>query len=224
MQLCHFLKCNMTVHYNPKSPYLRLSQISTHKYKTKEHEWNALVSISNKWIDYGPNSSERSTPDVNEWKKGPTYYNACRKPNSWYFITQPNPHSHPKSDPDQWNPLLSDLLLPWLVVLILLILGEGGSCNITPAPPGLKRSPPPNPPLIPFGIKTGCIGNIYLISRSSKTVLRCRMNSVRRPQRPPQSCQFGRCSIATMTKMAFWNSILSILTVTLDHSREFLAT
>lgn len=50
------------------------------------------------------------------------------------------------------------------------------------------------------------------------------MNAVRRTQRPPQSCQFGRCSIAIMSVIAFWYSILSMLTDTLDHSRLFAFT
>jgi hypothetical protein len=41
-------------------------------------------------------------------------------------------------------------------------------------------------------IRTGCIGKVYFISRSSKIVLRWRMNAVLRAQRPPQSCQFER--------------------------------
>lgn len=44
----------------------------------------------------------------------------------------------------------------------------------------------------PFGKRTGWIGRVYEMSNSSSTVLRLRMNSVRRAQRPPQSCQFGR--------------------------------
>src|ERR1700692_2311421 len=43
-----------------------------------------------------------------------------------------------------------------------------------------------------LGRRIGWIGMVYLMSRSSRTVLRCRMNAVLRSQRPPQSCQFGR--------------------------------
>lgn len=43
-----------------------------------------------------------------------------------------------------------------------------------------------------FGMRMGCTGMLYLTSSSSMVVFMWRMKAVRRPHRPPQSCQLGR--------------------------------
>lgn len=108
---------------------------------------------------------------------------------------------------------------------VLAFLPGGGCLNL-----GLPPPPPP-PPIklvgifnLSLGSNTGCTGRVYFTSSSSRTVFKWRMNAVRRPQRPPQSCQFGLCSIATTSVIAFWYSILSMLTPMLDHSRLLRAT